>query len=63
MTMSTPDQIFEDIAKRHLLVETLETRNSDTQDFYEVAVWCIKAALKEAFEAGQNAAAIDQSME
>lgn len=40
-------------------METLETRNNDSQDFYEVAVWCLKAALLEAFQAGQNASAID----
>ena len=57
--MSTAEQLVEDIAKRHLLVETLETRNNDSQDFYEVAVWCLKAALMEAFQAGQNASAID----
>lgn len=57
--MSTAEQLVEDIAKRHLLVETLETRNNDSQDFYEVAVWCLKAALLEAFRAGQNASAID----
>lgn len=57
--MHTKDQVLEDIANRHLLVETLETRNNDSQDFYEVAVWCVKAALEEAFEAGRNAAAID----
>lgn len=57
--MSTPEQIIEDIAKRHLLVETLETRNNDSDDFYDVAVWCLKAALLEAYQAGQTASAID----
>jgi hypothetical protein len=57
--MNTPEQVVEDIAKRHLLVETLETRNNDTDDFYDVAVWCLKAALLEAYQAGQNASAID----
>ena len=57
--MTHQEQIIEDIAKRHLLVDTLTTRNNDSQDFYEVAVWCIKAALQEAFEAGKNASAID----
>lgn len=61
--MPTKAQVLEDIAKRHLLVETLETRNSDSQDFYEVAVWCMKAALEEAFEAGRNAAALDVTAE
>ena len=54
--------VIADIAKRHLLIDTLETRNSDSEDFYEVAVWCIKAALLEAYEAGQNASAIDIQM-
>ena len=61
--MPTKAQVLEDIAKRHLLVETLETRNSDSQDFYDVAVWCMKAALEEAFEAGRNAAAINITAE
>jgi hypothetical protein len=57
--MTPQEKVIEDIAKRHLLVDTLETRNNDSQDFYEVAVWCIKAALDEAFEAGKNASTID----
>jgi hypothetical protein len=59
MTMTAQEKIIEDIAKRHFLVDTLATRNNDAEDFYEVAVWCIKAALEEAFEAGKDAAAID----
>lgn len=61
--MTPQEQIIEDIAKRHMLVDTLATRGSDSQDFYEVAVWCIKAALEEAFEAGKNTSAIDASSE
>jgi len=57
--MTNQELVVEDIAKRHLLVDTLETRNSDSQDFYEVAVWCLKAALLEAYQAGMNASAID----
>ena len=58
--MTTKEQLIEDIAKRHLLVDTLQTRNDDShQDFYEVAIWCIKAALEEAFLAGKNESAID----
>lgn len=60
--MTTREQAIEDIAKRHLLVDTLETRNEDGLDFYEVAVWCIKAALQEAYEAGQNASAVESSL-
>jgi hypothetical protein len=45
-------QELEQIAKKYLLVETLETRNSDDMDFYNVAVWNIKEALLEAYERG-----------
>ncbi|WP_419798681.1 MAG: DUF6900 domain-containing protein [Terasakiella sp.] len=43
-----------EIASNHLQIETLETRNSDSLDFHDVAVWSIKAALIEAFELGQQ---------
>ena len=43
-----------DIAKSHLHLETLETRNSDGLDFHEMAVWSIKAALEAAHEAGRQ---------
>jgi len=33
----------------------LEARNSDSEDFYDVAVWCIKDALIEAYELGKIA--------
>ncbi len=46
------DQLLTDIAKKHLSLETLETRNSDGLDFHDVAVWSLKDALQEAYEAG-----------
>ena len=42
------------IAKDHLFFETLDTQKSG-QDFQEVAVWMVKAALEAAYIAGQNA--------
>jgi len=45
------------IAKEHLFVETLETRNSDSLDFHDVSAEGIRRALTAAFEAGQKAAA------
>jgi uncharacterized protein YqhQ len=63
MSMTTKDDVIAEIAKRHLLIDTLETRNNDSEDFYEVAIWCIKAALQEAYEAGQNASAINADSE
>lgn len=32
----------------------LETRNADWQDFFETAVWELKAALNEAYELGRK---------
>ena len=46
------DQLLTEIAKKHLNLETLETRNSDSLDFHDVAVWSLKEALQEAYEAG-----------
>ncbi|MFU8778998.1 MAG: DUF6900 domain-containing protein [Roseovarius sp.] len=45
-----------EIAQRQFRIETLETRNRDRLDFHDVAVWSIRAALEEAFEAGRRAA-------
>ena len=46
-----------EIAQRQFHLETLETRNRDRLDFHDVAVWAIRAALEEAFEAGRRAGA------
>ncbi len=43
---------IEKIAKRHLGLKTLVTRNSDSLDYSEQAVWDIKDALEEAFQVG-----------
>lgn len=43
------------IAKEILNLETLDTRNLDSLDFSDQAVWCIKQALEEAYKAGQKA--------
>lgn len=44
------------IARKHLNLETLETRNSDSADFSDQAVWNIRAALAAAYEAGKREA-------
>lgn len=49
------DALLASIARKHLLIETMETRNSDSLDFHDVAVWSVKAALLAAFEAGKSA--------
>ncbi|MBW7057643.1 hypothetical protein KY389_13270 [Paracoccus bogoriensis] len=50
------DAVLLEIARRRLFLETLETRNADSLDFHDVAVWTIRAALEEAYEAGRRAA-------
>ncbi len=47
------DSLILEIAQRQFRLETLETRNWDRLDFHDVAVWAIRAALEEAFEAGR----------
>ncbi|MDP3652029.1 MAG: hypothetical protein Q8R67_10135 [Rhodoferax sp.] len=55
--MTTEANILEQIARKHLGLETLEERKSDRLDFHDLAVWSIEAALKAAFEAGRSASA------
>ena len=60
-TAQTLDALLTRIAQEHLLIDTLETRNSDSLDFHDVGVWCVKSALMAAYQAGlaagQNATA------
>ena len=46
---------IEKIAKEHLFVETLETRGSDSLDFFDCGVASLKDALIAAYEAGKQA--------
>ena len=50
--MSQIDTILTLIAQKHLGIETLQTRNSDSLDFHDTAVWCLKDALEATFKAG-----------
>lgn len=50
-----PLETIRAIAGRVLGVETLETQRSDRLDFHSLAVWSIRAALLEAYRAGQDA--------
>ncbi len=50
--MKQTETILTLIAQKHLGIETLETRKSDSLDFHDVAVWCIRDALEAAFKAG-----------
>jgi hypothetical protein len=50
----TMNKTLNDIAKKYLRLETLETRKSDSLDFSDQGVWCIKKALEAAYKAGQE---------
>ncbi len=52
MNSNQLNQLLTEIAAEHLFVTTLETRNSDSLDFKDCAVWQIKMALEAAFAAG-----------
>lgn len=43
---------IENIASTILNISTLEVRNSDRLDFYDLAVWSVKEALEAAYLAG-----------
>lgn len=48
--------LLEQIAKRHIPnVDTLEERKSDSLDFHDIHVACLKAALEAAYQAGKRA--------
>ncbi len=53
---TTRDNKLTTIAREALSLETLETRNSDSLDFHDTAVWCVKDALERAYEAGRQSA-------
>ena len=49
------DALLTPIARKHMSIATLVTRNSDAFDFYDVSVWGVKHALREAYCAGRAA--------
>ena len=53
--MTMPQSLKEAIAQEILGIDTLNTQNSDSLDFHDVAVWSIDKALEAAFQAGLNA--------
>ena len=57
------NEVIAEIAKRVLRIATLEESKSDSLDFHQVAVWNVKAVLKEAYEAGLKAAKFHDGLE
>jgi Family of unknown function (DUF6900) len=51
----TVSQKLQAIARRHLHVVTLETRNSDALDFHDLSIWQLRRALEAAYDAGFEA--------
>ena len=49
---SAVDTLLEVIAEEELGITTLETRNSDTLDFHDIAVWKLRNALLRAYQTG-----------
>ena len=54
MDAKTLERLLNQIAAKHLHIDTLATRNRDRLDFHEVSVWGLKEALQAAFTAGQQ---------
>ena len=50
--MNTIETLLTQIAQTHLGIQTLETRNTDSLDFHDVAVWSLREALAAAYKAG-----------
>ncbi|MBO6850556.1 MAG: hypothetical protein JJ867_08835 [Marinobacter sp.] len=48
------DKIVVSLAKEILSIDSLEVRNSDSLDFYELSVWSIKEALIRAVKEGEE---------
>jgi len=48
-----PGRLAEKIAQEALSIETIESRERDRLDSYEVSVWTLKEMLVRAFEAGR----------
>ena len=53
--MKQVDDLLTEIARKHLFIGTLEGRNSDSLDFHDVNVLCVKDALLAAYRAGAAA--------
>ena len=48
------EKIIFAIAQKHFNIDTLQTRNLDRLDFYDVSIASIKAALEDAYQAGKK---------
>ncbi len=56
MDATKQNDLFTDIARRILSIDTLEPRNMDDLDFHEVSIQSVAKALQAAYDAGHSAA-------
>jgi len=54
------DRVITCIARTHLAIATLETRNDGRDDFHDLPVWAIRDALRAAYSAGYEQAVTDR---
>lgn len=52
--MSMPKEQLEKLVKKYTYAETIETRNRDSLDFYDIHIANIVAMIDEAYEAGKR---------
>lgn len=52
-TQAAIDATLTVIAHKHLGFHTLEARNLDSLDFKDCACWCVRDALRAAYQAGR----------
>jgi len=56
MPILTDRDLVVEAISTELGIETLETRHRDALDFHELAVWSVKKALEDAYNAGAERA-------
>lgn len=60
-TLITPEQITKIVQNNFYGIETIKTRNSDSLDFHDVAIWSIRSAIVEAYNTGYTQAIQDKN--
>ena len=54
-------QVVSDIAREFFGITTLESRNSDSLDFYDLSVGSLEGALFAAYEAGRKSQVVGEN--
>jgi hypothetical protein len=56
----TQEQILQIVKNNFYGIDTIETRNSDSLDFHDTAIWCIRSAIENAYKIGYQQAIEDK---